>query len=127
MEDQREKVIAAIRKSLPEFAERNGIELSEKVMDNLAHWTAGVVPPLAYRRPCPANGIACACPGSCRVWRSISVKEYRAQEDADPIGREAMPTGGTWTALGEADDFTIDGTGDIRPHIASQSRLHYKP
>jgi hypothetical protein len=109
MEDQREKVIEAIRTTLPEFAERNGIELSEKVMDNLAHWTAGVIPWLVYRRPCPANleGLACACPGFCSAWRSLSVEAWTASEDADPIERETTSVGGAWTGTGKADDFTI--------------------
>lgn len=66
-------VVSAVRDSLPEFARRNRIRLSDEVMDNLACWVAGVVPSGMWREFCGAGlaGIPCACSGTCLVWHTI--------------------------------------------------------
>jgi hypothetical protein len=67
--------VARVRESLPEFASRNGIELPDKIMDNLAYWVVGTIPSGVYREWCIPPwvdyDIACACPGRCQPWRRI--------------------------------------------------------
>src|SRR6476619_5091612 len=92
MEDQRDLVVQRIRDSLPEFLERNKIKarLTEEAMDNLASWVANGFPPLVYRRPCQGYGVegyACACPGFCSAYRSVSAEDWAAAESADPVQR----------------------------------------
>jgi hypothetical protein len=76
-------VVAQIRATLPEFAQRNGVDLTPKVMDNLAHWVAGAVPSGTFRAYCVGIGgdgeedIACACPGVCRCWMQLTPDETR--------------------------------------------------
>jgi len=77
--NHRDGVIARIRESLPEFCQRNGVVLSEKVLDNLAHWVSGVVPSGMARTDCTGNlpqcgaeySFACACTGMCQRWYEV--------------------------------------------------------
>lgn len=68
---ERDYVAAAIRRTLPEFAQRNGITLSSHIMDNLAMWVTGVVPSGYVRAGCPVGG-PCACMGVCQRWSRIT-------------------------------------------------------
>lgn len=79
-DDRSQEVVDAIRATLPEFCERNGLNarLTDEGMDNLSQWVAGVVPPGVARVGCggpltraqrEAEGsIACACTGHCQPW-----------------------------------------------------------
>lgn len=78
-EGQREFVRASVRRRLPEFAERNGVVLSEEVMDNLSYWVLGTIPAGYARVTCSgrlperdAPGWACACTGMCQAWLDVS-------------------------------------------------------
>jgi len=77
--DYHDEVVQQIRRSLPEFAERNRIKLSEQVMDNLAMWVASAAPrglakvTCTGRLPQPSDGSwACACTGACSKWVRVT-------------------------------------------------------
>lgn len=78
-DDVRVQVVNRVRESLPEFAERNRVDLPEKIMDNLASWVTGTIPPFVYRQSCwadptfvPEQPIACACTGQCGQWHRVT-------------------------------------------------------
>ena len=68
---ERDTVVGRLRESLPEFAERNNLDLSDETIGKLAAWVASSMPPGLYRGDCPNRPDPCACPAQCMIWYRV--------------------------------------------------------
>lgn len=76
--NKRDHVVERVRRTLPEFCKRNGIELDDKILDNLAWWVTGVIPSGHARTTCSGRlpthdepSFWCACTGQCQIWKEV--------------------------------------------------------